>query len=203
MKAIKYFLTASVAMAIAGAVVSAHAQAPVSAPAPTVMVTAEQKAAVKELLDAMNFKQMMSQMTGAMTQNMPKMMDQFFMSNSKLSDAEKAEARRLGAKSTDSAMQAMSEIYSDPEVIQGMESIMARMYTKNFSVDEVKAITAFYVSPAGKKTLTILPQMMQQTMPEMMGLLAPRMNATMTKMMDDIAEEAKKNSKAKAPPAKK
>ena len=100
-------------------------------------------------------------------------------------------------------MQAMSEIYSDPEVIQGIESIMARMYAKNFSVDEVKAITAFYVSPAGKKTLTILPQMMQQTMPEMMGLLAPRMNATMTKMMDDIAEEAKKNSKAKAPPTKK
>ena len=36
----------------------------------------EQKAAVKELLDAMNFKQIMSQMAGVMAQQMPQMLDQ-------------------------------------------------------------------------------------------------------------------------------
>jgi len=41
-----------------------------------IVVAPEQKEAVKELLDAMNFKKMMSQMAGAMAVNMPQMVDQ-------------------------------------------------------------------------------------------------------------------------------
>ena len=59
---------------LAFASVSAMAQAPAS-------VDAEQRAAVKELLDVMNFKQMMAQMSGPMMQQMNQMFDQMIESS--------------------------------------------------------------------------------------------------------------------------
>ena len=205
MKFVKYFFAATVTC-VAFVI---HAQAPASAPvpsttaavAPEVIVTAEQMAAVKELLAAMNFKQMMSQMAGAMAKSMPQAMDQMLASNTKLSESEKAEARKLNAKSAESAMKALSDIYNDPQVVQGMEDIMASKYVKNFTIGEINAITAFYVSPAGKKTLNLTPRLMQEMMPEIMSLIAPRMNAVIAKIADEVAEEAKKNSKANKPGA--
>lgn len=197
MKAIGYFLITTVVCA--GLSVRAQTTVPPAVP----VVSHEQKTAVKALLDAMNFKQMMSQMASAMSQNMPQMIGQMATSDPSMTTEQKAEARKLSAKAGDSASKAIVEIYNDPKVVQGMEEIMARMYAKNFTVDEIKAITAFYVSPAGKKTLTVLPQMMQQTMPEIMGLVTPRVKDAMTKMTADIAEQAKKDNKADGAPANK
>jgi uncharacterized protein len=201
MKAVKYVLVA--AMVCVSATAFAQTQAQTPAPAP-VVVTPEQKAAVKELLDAMNFKKMMSQMAGAMAQNMPQMMDQMVAaSDTSMTAEQKAEARKLAAKSSETMTKSMIEIYNDPQVVQGMEDIMARAYGSNFAVDEIKAITAFYSSPAGRKMLATQPQIMQQSMPEIMNLITPRMKELMSKMAKDIAEQAKEQSKTSAAPAKK
>nr|WP_229503064.1 DUF2059 domain-containing protein [Pseudoduganella guangdongensis] len=34
------------------------------------------------------------------------------------------------------------------------------MYARHFSAEDVKALTAFYRSPAGKKALQVMPQLM-------------------------------------------
>ncbi len=197
MKAIKYVLVAAMVC------VSAAVFAQTSAPAPAV-VSPEQKAAVKELLEAMNFKKMMSQMTGAMAQNMPQMMDQMVAGfDASLTSEQKAEARKLASKASDSAMKAILDIYNDPQVVQGMEDIMARAYGSNFAVDEINAITTFYSSPAGKKMLATQPQIMQQSMPEIMNLITPRMKDVMSKIAKDIAEQAKEQGKTSAAPVKK
>ncbi len=201
MKAIKYVLAAAIVSASA----IVFAQAPTSAPAATLAVTTpEQKAAVKDLLDAMNFKKMMSQMAGAMTQNMPQMMEQMVAaSDTSMTAEQKAEARKLVARASESATKAMIDIYSDPQIVQGMEDIMARAYGSNFAVDEIKAITTFYMSPAGKKMLATQPQIMQQSMPEIMALITPRMKEVMSKMAKDITKQAKEQGKTSAAPGKK
>ncbi len=201
MKAIKYVLAAAIVSASA----IVFAQAPTSAPAATLAITTpEQKAAVKDLLDAMNFKKMMSQMAGAMTQNMPQMMEQMVAaSDTSMTAEQKAEARKLVARASESATKAMIDIYSDPQIVQGMEDIMARAYGSNFAVDEIKAITTFYMSPAGKKMLATQPQIMQQSMPEIMALITPRMKEVMSKMAKDITEQAKEQGKTSAAPGKK
>jgi uncharacterized protein len=196
MKAIRYVL----AVAIICASATVFAQAPATAPA---VVTAEQKAAVKELLEAMNFKKMMSQMVGAMAQNFPQMMEQMAAGDTTLTAEQKVEARKLSAKSGETMMKSIADIYSDPQIIQGMEDIMARAYGSNFAVDEIKAITTFYSSPAGKKMLATQPQIMQQSMPEIMNLITPRMKEVMDKMAKDIAAQAKEQGKTSAAPAKK
>lgn len=38
------------------------------------------------------------------------------------------------------------------------------IYEKYYSVEELKAVTAFYETPAGKKVLSTMPQVMQEAM---------------------------------------
>ena len=170
-----------------------------------VQVDVVQKAAVKELLDAMNFKQMMSQMSGPMLQQMSQMFDQMIEatpSSSKLSPEQKAAARKAAQESSAKSLKATTELYNDPKVIEAFEDIMARAYAKNFTTAEIKATTAFYTSPAGKKALTIMPQMMQETMPEIMAVIAPRMSAIMESATKEVASQIKKGTDGSNAPTK-
>lgn len=200
MKAIKHVLVATMLCVSASAFAQTQTQAQATAPA---VVTAEQKAAVKELLEAMNFKKMMSQTVAAMTQSFPQIMEQMTAGDMTLTAEQKVEARKLSAKSGEAMVKSMTDIYSDPQIVQGMEDIMAKAYASNFAVDEIKAITAFYVSPAGKKMLAAQPQLLQQTMPEIMTLVTPRVKELMSKMAKDITEQAKAQSNTGAASAKK
>jgi uncharacterized protein len=158
-------------------------------------VSAEQKSAVKELLEAMNFKQTMSQMIGAMSGQMPQMMDQMFdamAKDSRLTPEQHAEAKKFAKDAQVSASAEMADLFKDPQFLQGIEDIMARAYGKNFSTSEIKAIAAFYVTPVGKKLLESQPQVMQQVMPEMMALMAPRMNTIMEKTAKTVMAQVEK-----------
>jgi uncharacterized protein len=162
----------------------------------------EQDAAVKEMLEAINFKQTMSQMMGAMSAQMPQMVDQMLdgaTKDSKLGDAERAELRKSSKAAQSKAFAEMTAMFQEPEFLQSVESIMGRAYAKNFSVDEIKGITAFYRSPAGAKMLATQPQIMQQTMPEMMSLIAPKMKAIAEKTTKELVAslEMKKAGGAK------
>ncbi len=168
-------------------------------------VDVAQKAAVKELLDAMNFKQMMSQMSGPMLQQMSQMFDQMIEaapSGSKFTPEQKAAARKAAQESSARSLKASAELYNDPKVIEAFEDIMARAYAKNFTTAEIKATTAFYTSPAGKKALTIMPQMMQETMPEIMAVIEPRMSAIMESATKEVASQIKKNTDGSSAPTK-
>ncbi len=168
-------------------------------------VDVEQRAAVKELLDAINFKQMLAQMSGPMMQQMGQMFDQMIEaspSSRKLSPEQKDAARKAAQESSAKSAKAMTELYNDPVVIQGFEDVMARAYAKNFTTAEIKATTAFYTSPAGKKALTIMPKMMQETMPEIMAVIAPKMSAIMEAATKDVASQIKKSTDGSSAPTK-
>ena len=194
MKTLKYFL---VALFVVSSVVAG--QVPASA-------DAEQRAAVKELLDAMNFKQMMSQISGPMMQQIRQLTDDMVEKSSSkgsLAPEQVNDLRNTARESSAKSFKAMTDLYNDPQFVESFEGIMARAYARNFTLDEIKATTAFYVSPAGKKTLTVMPKMMQETMPEMMAIIAPRMSAIMESTTKDVAAQIEKVSKAaSAKPAK-
>ena len=191
MKAIKLLGVASFIAALTLVGTGVLAQAPVDA---------DRKAAVRELLDAMNFKQMISQMAGAMSQSMPQMIDQMIdgvAAGGKLTPEQRAEARALASSAKENTSRQMAELFNDPQVVQGMEDITARVYAKHFSMSEIKAIAAFYTSPAGKKMLTVMPQVMQETMPELMAVMQPKMMAMMEKTAREIVAKAGKNTQSK------
>jgi hypothetical protein len=165
----------------------------VAAPLPASAVTAEQKAAIAEMLEAMNFKQTMSQMAAAMAQSIPQMTEKLSAPTlAKLPPEEQSKLRAQSLKASQSSLPRMLALYSDPAIVSGMEDIMGRIYLKRFSLDEIKAITVFYKSDAGKKMLSSTPQIMQDSMPEMMALIAPRMS----EIAESIAKEARENLEA-------
>jgi hypothetical protein len=182
-------LSAVVVTLLASFTASAQPTAPAPAPvAAPVVVTAELKAAIAEMLDAINFKQILPQMGAAMAQSFPQMIEQrTAQSTEKLTAEEQAKLRAETNKSMQSSFPKMIAIYSDPDVIKGMEDIMARSYAKRFTLAEIKTIAAFYKSDAGKKMQSMGPQLMQESMPEIMALVSPRMNM----IIESIAKEAK------------
>ncbi len=164
-------------------------------------VDPKQKAAVKELLNAMEFKQVMGRMAGSMSQNVPQMiepmLDKFASGDKKLTAEQKTEARKMAMKVMSSVAKDMREIYNDPQVAQEMENIMAQLYGKYFTLSEIKAITAFYKSPAGKKAMNVMPQMMQEAMPKIMAAMTPRITAMVEKVAKDVVSEVEKSDKSK------
>ena len=187
MKTLKYFLVALlVVLSVVAAQVSASADA-------------VQRAAVKELLDAMNFKQLMSQVSGPMMQQMTQLTDDMVeksTSKGSLAPEQVNDLRIAARESSAKSLKAMTDLYNDPQFVESFEDIMARAYARNFTLDEIKATTAFYVSPAGRKALTVMPKMMQETMPEIMAIIAPRMSAIMESTAKDVALQIEKVSKA-------
>jgi hypothetical protein len=164
-------------------------------PQPTLVVTAEQKAAIADMLEAMNFKQMMTQMASAMAQSMPQTSEKIIAPMlAKLPPEEQAKVRAQAIKSAQSSLPRLMAVYSDPVIMSGVEDIMGRIYLKRFSLDEIKAITVFYKSDAGKKLISSTPQIMQESMPEMMALIAPRM----AEIVEKITKDAKENLDAVA-----
>jgi uncharacterized protein len=154
---------------------------------------AAQKAAVADLMEAVNFKQSVSQMAKSMSQSMPQMVEQMVGNNPKLSPAEQLKAKELAAAESQKMSKALLDVYNDPEVVKGMEDMMTTAYARHFTSEEMKALTAFYRSPVGKKSLNIMPTIMQESMPQVANIIAPRMNKLMQKTAADIVAQVSKS----------
>lgn len=161
---------------------------------------AAMKAAATELMEAMQFKQSVAQMSTSMSQSVPQMIERMVGNNPKLSAAEQAEAKKIAIAESDKAAKALTEIYKDPEVVKGMEEMMTSAYSRNFTLDEMKAMTAFYKTPAGKKAVTVMPQIVQESLPQVANLIAPRMNKLLQSRANDIVARVAKSDKTE--PAK-
>lgn len=111
--------------------------------------TDAQKAAAVELLEASNSRAMMMQMIDAMA---PMMVGQLKHEHPQLSDK---------------AAAAFTTAFKE-EMAANLDSLMAMMaavYVEHFSEADLKAITAFYRSEAGKHCLAEMPGILKETMP--------------------------------------
>ncbi|SQF99834.1 Uncharacterized protein conserved in bacteria [Paucimonas lemoignei] len=80
---------------------------------------------------------------------------------------------------------------------------MVKLYTANFSESELKDLVAFYQSPLGKKVLTKMPELTQQSAQLTQGKLETAV-PVVNKLLADMTAELDPSKKAAAPaPAKK
>ncbi len=69
---------------------------------------------------------------------------------------------------------------------------LTKLYTSTFTDDELKQMAAFYASPAGKKSLEKLPELMQRTAMIGAGLAQPHseeLKAAMTARSEELKKE--------------
>jgi uncharacterized protein len=167
----------------------AAANAPAT-PAPS----AEQTAAAKELLKAMDFRKQMRQMMSGMMQSMPQAMEQMTMQSAmKLPPEQQAAAMAAAREGMQNSMKRMTGLFDDDKMMGEIETVTAKTYAKTFTTVELKDLTKFYASPTGKKLMDRQPALMQESMPELMGIMQPRM----MKIINELTEEAVAKAKAR------
>jgi len=69
-----------------------------------------------------------------------------------------------------------------------LEEAYTRLYAKYFTEQEIDAMTVFYLSPVGRKSLDVMPQMMQEAMQAGMEHLSPKLEQAFR----EATEEAEK-----------
>ena len=183
----------------------APAPAPAAAPAPA---SPEQRTAVKDLFDAMNTRDELSKAFGAIAQTLaPRMgeaMNRQIETNPSLSAEQKMSIRQNIGPSFEGAVKDAQGIVTDPKLIDETMERMIAIYAKNFTVPELKQLSAFYRTPVGVKTLTSLPQANAESLQAGAQLFTPRITAIMDRTLksqyDAVAQAS--SAPAKSAPAK-
>jgi hypothetical protein len=83
--------------------------------------------------------------------------------NPKLTEEQrKAEAANLERRlPTISA--ALQKEMNDPKLVDELYNQVLPLYASHFTAEDVKALTAFYRSPAGKKSLEVMPKLVGES----------------------------------------
>lgn len=124
-------------------------------------------AAIRELMDATNARGNMSASMQNMAKALPQMLrmraEAALRNNPKLSeDQRKAEMANIDRRIPNIAT-ALQKDLGDPKLVDELYNQVVPLYARHFSADEVKALTAFYRSPAGKKSLQVMPMLMAES----------------------------------------
>ncbi|OEZ98234.1 DUF2059 domain-containing protein [Duganella phyllosphaerae] len=189
MKKIVAILAASTTLALSGA---AAAQAPVAAPvaaaaaAPAALDPAALKAA-RELFDSMNYRQsmqeMMRQMSQSAMQSMRPMMEAATSQDKRLSEAQRKQMLdKIDAKMPQ-LNQMMMESMGDPALVDELLAQAIPIYARNFTVDELHQLAAFYATPVGKKMMAVMPKLASESMASSQQLMAQRMQPMMARLL--------------------
>ncbi len=152
--------------------------------------------AVKELLVAMKYKEVMAESMKQMMKNMPQVMmqaaGQAIDKSAKLNDEQKKTALSKAEKDIGKASVAIEAILTDPKLIEEIEKEMVPLYAKYFKAEEIRQIAAFYKTPVGNKLLATFPQIMAESSMIAQKIVMPRVEQQIEKFANQSSNEPKK-----------
>jgi hypothetical protein len=89
----------------------------------------------------------------------------------------------------------ITTVFRDSMSWEKLEPVMVRIYRKSLTESEVKGMTTFYSSPAGRAVINKLPIVMQNTMQEMQGMMQEMMPKVQAVLRDSQKKIAAAGSK--------
>jgi hypothetical protein len=149
--------------------------------------TEQRLAAAREVVALMNEHTGPEKMLGAMKAGLRAPLEQQLRSATHLTMAQRDRAADV---MTAALSEGMGEVMA--RLMPEVNAAMTRIYVERFTLAEIRAVHAFYESPAGRKSMAVvaqdLPQLMQ---PLMQGLQAeaPRMQARVEAAVQRLADE--------------
>lgn len=128
------------------------------------------RAAAKALVQVMDELTGPERMMGTMRAAMQGPLVQQIRTNTQLSAAQQERA-------TEVMLSTMTESLTElmKEVVPGMYQAMTEIYVERFSLAEIEAVRSFYLSPAGRKSVTVVAEDMPRLMQPMMQNLQSQM----------------------------
>lgn len=142
-------------------------------------VVPDNAAAVRELLDAMNYRTTIKATMDQMSRNIPARMRQQaeagIKADTKLTDAQRAEKLAKMESELPKLGAALQGVLNDPGLMAELESEMLALYARHFTADELKQMAAYYRTPVGKKTMQLMPQVMTESVAIGQRITMPRL----------------------------
>ena len=159
---------------------------------PSFAAAQQPDAATTALLEAMDTRKMLVASFAEMQKTLPDMMRAQVVAvinaDPSLSPDKRKEALAKLEQMLPGAMAAMQRTFSDPALIDEMLKEIAPLYTQNYSVAELKELTAFYRTPLGRKMLALTPRLSAESMAIGQRIVAPRLSGMMQEMMQGVQE---------------
>lgn len=149
-------------------------------------------AAVKAMFDAMEMRKNLSAMNAQMQQAMPGMMRQqlsaMIQADPKLNAEQKKQALAKAEQMLPAMSQTIGKVFNDPTLIDQMIDEMVPLYASNYTVAEIRELSAFYQSPVGRKMMALSPKLAAEGMAAGQRVMMPRIG----KLMQDMAQDVQK-----------
>lgn len=147
---------------------------------------AKQREAIKELLNLLNFKDVMVASSRNMRDAFPGFVEQAVMNDKSLSQEQKNKALEALAEQLPKLQKSFEDTMADPKVIQGMEDLVYRVYMKHYTTEDINALIAFYKSPVGVKSIRLMPVVVTETMQGTMEIMMPAAQQQVEKMLAEL-----------------
>lgn len=125
------------------------------------------EAAVRELMEVTNARAGMAASMQNMSKALPQVLrmraDAVVRNNPKLNDDQRKAELANVERRMPAITAALQQELNDPKLVDDLMKEVMPLYARHFSADDVKALTAFYRSPAGKKSLEVMPQLIGES----------------------------------------
>lgn len=164
----------------------------------------EKRALIKELYEVTKVdKTMQSFMDiflAQMQKDLPRIVSQAAGDMAGATDIDRAQIQRMAAESSARSAERFREMVAQRiNFAEVGEQLFYPIFDKFYTEEDLRALTAFYKSPVGQKSLEIMPQLMAESMEKSSEILLPKIMKIATEVMEEekqrLGEEFKKRKK--------
>jgi hypothetical protein len=124
-------------------------------------------AAIRELMDATNARANMAVSVQNLARALPQILrvraEEVLRNNPKLNDEQRKAELANVERRMPAITAALQKDMNDPKLIDQLYNQVVPLYASHFTAEDVKALTAFYRSPTGKKSLEVMPVLMNES----------------------------------------
>lgn len=152
----------------------------------------EKRELIKELLGLIggtkNIDAMLDAMMRQSEEDLPNLLTQINSSGEKRPPEEQAALEKQAEEIAVRVNKRLREFFQKMNFAQAIDDLAASTFDKYFTESELKELIAFYKSPAGRKTIELMPVLLTELMTKMNETLVPKIQEEIDKI---IADEAK------------
>ncbi|HLG14843.1 MAG TPA: DUF2059 domain-containing protein [Blastocatellia bacterium] len=158
--------------------------------------TPEKRALVKELYVLTRAdktaENMMSAILNQMEGDLPRQLSQVLLSVPGLSATERANIEARISESTGRVLKRFRELLPQRVNIgEVVEQVFDQVYGKYYSEEELKDLVSFYKSPTGQKSVSLMPQLIQDSIQKTAELVNPKILELTNEIMKEEADRWK------------
>ncbi|HEX8091468.1 MAG TPA: DUF2059 domain-containing protein, partial [Blastocatellia bacterium] len=164
----------------------------------------EKRALIKELYEVTKvdktMQSFMDMFLAQMQKDVPRIISQVAGDMAGATDKDRDEIQRMVAESSARSAKRFREMVGQKiNFAEVGEQLFYPIYNKFYTEEDLKALTAFYKSPVGQKSLELMPQLMAESMEKSSEILLPKIMKIATEVMEEekqrLDEEFKKRKK--------